>query len=197
MLRGKLGDINATNALGCAVASVTFCAPRANSGLVSSKYPLGPLPALRSAATDARKRELALAEATRANKEQQLRAITELVAAARSELSRADMEARERLEAGLARAVDLAWAEDERRARLAALSELESRAARVTEELGRAEVARSEASRALSLAEAEQRAVERHREAWERQREQARAERADEEAIERWTSEHAPRSGPR
>jgi hypothetical protein len=165
--------------------------------LVSSKYPLGPLPALRSAATDARKRELALAEAARSNKEQQLCAITELVSAARSELTRAGTEARERLDAGLARAVDLAWAEDERRARLAALSELESRAARVREELARAELARSEATRALALAEAEQRAVEKHREAWERQREQARAERADEEAIERWTSEHAPRSGPR
>lgn len=196
-MRGKLGDINATNASGWAVASVTFGVPRVSSALVSSKYPLSPLPALRSAATDARKRDLGLAEAARASKAQQLLTITELLSAARSELERADAEARERLDAGLARAVDLAWAEDERRGRLAALSDLESRAARAREELARAEQARNEASRALTLAEAEERAVERHREAWERQREHARAERADEEAIERWTSEHAARSGPR
>lgn len=164
---------------------------------MSSKYPLGPLPALRSATTDQRKRELALSEAARSSKEHQLFEISELAEVARAELARADAAARERLESGLARAVDLAWAEDERRARLGALAELEARRARAREELGRAEAARNEASRALALAEAEQRAVEKHRDAWARQRESARAELADEEAIERWTSEHSVRSGPR
>jgi hypothetical protein len=38
--------------------------------------------------------------------------------------------------------------------------------------------------------------VERHRAAWLRNEELARAELADEEATERWTSERAARSGP-
>lgn len=161
---------------------------------MSSKYPLGALPVLRGAAADQRKHEFAAAESVRSRKEQQLLAINELVAVARSELASAQAEARARLESGAARAVDLAWAEDEQRARLAALVELEARSSRAREELAGAESAHAEAARALAHAEAEQRAVERHRDAWLRQREQARAELADEEAIERWTSEHSARS---
>lgn len=164
---------------------------------MSPKYPLGALPVLRGAATDQRKQDLGAAEALRSAKEQQLLAVNELVAAARAELSRAQADARARLEAGLARAVDLAWAEDEQRGRLVALAELEARALRAREELGRAEAAHRQARSALAQAEAEQRAVERHREGWLRQREQARAELADEEAIERWTSEHVAGSRTR
>jgi hypothetical protein len=163
---------------------------------VTAKYPLLPLSTLRDAATEQRSRELGVAEATRVSKEQEFSRAVETLKAAQAELENADLLARQRLESGLARAIDLGRAADERRARLASLAELTGRAEKLARERDRAAEKCDEARRALAQAEAEERAVERHRAAWLRKEELARAELADEEATERWTSERAARSGP-
>jgi len=163
---------------------------------VGQKYPLAALSTLRTAAAEQRAQALAAAEGARQSALSALERAQRALASAREELRRSEAIAAERREAGLERVFDLTLAADERRAQALRVAELEVEAQRAERELGRAERSRDDARAGLAYAQAEQRAVEQHRADWLRRAALLREEQSDEEALERWTSEHM-KSGKR
>jgi hypothetical protein len=163
---------------------------------VTRKYPLEALEALRERRVD--EQAVRTAEQLRAEQaaERVELAARERHASAEHAVDQAVESERQRLQAGGVRAGELGRAADwqaREHARLAELAQAEQRA-RV--ELG-AERSRSESARQkLAQADADARAVEQHRDAWQA-RERERVELAEEEAIvEQWSAKrHPPRGG--
>ncbi|MFZ5891153.1 MAG: hypothetical protein ACOY0T_08885 [Myxococcota bacterium] len=162
---------------------------------MSRKYPLAALSTLRAATAERCARDLADAEAARASDEAALARARVALVAAHTERREAEALARERLQAGSARVVDLERAADERRAQNRVITELEQRAESALRQLERSEQLCTRARAALAQAQAEERALEEHHRAFRQREELARTELADEEALERWTSERIVRSG--
>ncbi len=155
------------------------------------KYPLEALGVLRAARAELQGRELGLAEGRVRRAKDALAALQGALQVARERERELARVTRLELEAGRARALDLAQSAAEVRA-----------AAQVVEELARRERAarqahedalrrRAEVSASFATAEADRRAAEQHRERWASDCERERAEAVEEEAVDRWNAQHS------